>query len=311
VSSAGAAALIGIVLLDKPLGLSSNAALQRVRRVFGGAKAGHTGTLDPLATGMLPLCLGEATKIAGDLLDGAKAYEFTLQLGQRRSTGDLEGEVVQEAVVPHDWPQRLTEALGAFRGRILQVPPLYSALKRDGEPLYRLARRGESVEREARPVTIEQLDVLEENATSARLLVRCTKGTYVRTLAEDLAAAIGSCGHLTALRRLYVAPFEGQPMVTLEALQASSTPDAHLLPADVAVPQLPRLELGDVELARLLQGQRLRLPEAGQRGGETARETGRVRVYDPAGRFRGVAEFLADGVLHPRRLFNGLGCESA
>lgn len=295
----------GILLLDKPLGLSSNAALQRVRRVFGGVKAGHTGSLDPLATGMLPVCLGEATKIAGELLDGSKAYEFTLRLGERRSTGDLEGEVVERQPVPADWRARLGAALPAFRGPILQVPPLYSALKHAGEPLYRIARRGETVERAARPVTIERLELLEggDVAGDAHLVVRCTKGTYVRTLGEDLAAAIGCCGHLAELRRAYAAPFEALPMVALEVLQAAPDPLALLLGADAALPHLPRQELGDAELDRLLQGQRLRLAAAGA--------PGRVRIYDAAGRFRGVAEFLADGVLHPRRLFNGLGTASA
>jgi tRNA pseudouridine55 synthase len=297
--------LNGILLLDKPLGLSSNAALQRVRRVFGGAKAGHTGSLDPLATGMLPLCLGEATKIAGDLLEGGKAYEFALQLGERRSTGDREGEVVEELPVPDDWQQRLVAALPAFRGPLLQVPPLYSALKHAGEPLYRIARRGETVDRPARPVTIEALDFhgAAEGEGVALLSASVSKGTYIRTLGEDLAAAIGCCGHLVALRRRHVAPFAGRDMHTLDAVQAAPEPAALLLEADAALPQLPRQDLDDATLARLLQGQRLRLDSPGV--------PGRVRVYDPAGRFRGVAEFLPDGVLHPRRLFNGLGSASA
>jgi tRNA pseudouridine55 synthase len=297
--------LNGIVLLDKPLGLSSNAALQRVRRVFGGAKAGHTGSLDPLATGMLPICLGEATKIAGELLDGAKAYDFTLRLGERRSTGDLEGEVVERLPIPTDLRERLEAALPALRGPILQVPPLYSALKHAGEPLYRIARRGETVERPARPVTIETLELRDIDAAGAdvRLSVRCTKGTYVRTLAEDLAAAVGCCGHLAALRRVYAAPFERQPMYPLEALQSAPDPQQLVLGADAALPHLPRQVLDDLQIARLLQGQRLRLEVSG--------EPGRVRIYDAAGGFRGVGEFLADGVLHPRRLFNGLGSASA
>jgi tRNA pseudouridine55 synthase len=292
----------GILLLDKPLGLSSNAALQRVRRVFGGVKAGHTGTLDPLATGLLPLCLGEATKVAGDLLDGAKGYQFTLRLGERRSTGDAEGEVVETLPVPGDWPDRLVAILPAFRGPMMQVPPMYSALKRDGEPLYEAARRGEVVERAARPVTIEALELLGCGEQAATLTVRCSKGTYVRTLGEDLARAIGTCGHLAALRRLHAAPFEGAEMHELAAVQASSDPAALLLPADVALPHLPALELAQVEVDRLLLGQRLRLPET--------HAPGRVRLYDASGRFRGVAEVLADGVVHPRRLFNGLAALS-
>lgn len=288
----------GILLLDKPLGLSSNAALQRVRRVFGGAKAGHTGSLDPLATGMLPICLGEATKIAGDLLDGAKAYEFVLQFGEQRSTGDREGEVIARCAVPPDPGTALQAVLPRFRGPLLQVPPLYSALKHQGEPLYRLARRGEQVERAARPVTIETLDLLGVGPDCATLSVRCSKGTYVRTLGEDLAAAAGSCGHLAALRRTAVAPFEAQAMHALEALQAAPDPVALLVGADAALPHLPALQLTDAQFARLAQGQRLRLAKDGP--------AGRVRAYDAAGRFRGVAEFLPDGVLHPRRLFNDL-----
>lgn len=289
----------GILLLDKPLGLSSNAALQRVRRVFHGAKAGHTGSLDPLATGMLPICLGEATKIAGDLLDGDKTYEFELQLGERRSTGDREGEVIERLPLEAGWQARLEGVLPRFRGPILQVPPMYSALKHQGEPLYRLARRGEDIERPARPVVIGSLELLGTTDGTATLAVRCSKGTYVRTLGEDLAAAIGSCGHLAALRRTAVAPFEDQPMHTLEAVQAAADPEALLLGADAALPHLPPLRLDGTQVERLLQGQRLRL------AGATVE--GRVRIYDGSGRFRGIAEFLPDGVLHPRRLFNDLG----
>lgn len=288
----------GVLLLDKPLGLSSNAALQRVRSAFGRVKAGHTGSLDPLATGMLPLCLGEATKVAGDLLEGAKAYEFTLRLGERRSTGDAEGEVVETLAVPADWPALLAVALAGFRGPIQQVPPMYSALKRDGEPLYRAARRGEVVERAARPVTITRLEVLAVRDGEADLRVDCSKGTYVRTLGEDLARAIGTCGYLGALRRVFSAPFEGRRMYTLEEIQQADDREALVLPADAALPHLAALELETAIIQRLLQGQRVRLPSP-----PTA---GRVRAYDTAGTFRGVAEIDAGGLLHPRRLFNGL-----
>ncbi len=288
----------GVLLLDKPLGLSSNAALQRVRSAFGRVKAGHTGSLDPLATGMLPLCLGEATKVAGDLLEGAKAYEFTLRLGERRSTGDAEGEVVDTGPVAAGWPERLAASLPSFRGPILQVPPMYSALKRGGEPLYRAARRGEVVERAARPVTLTRLELLAVRDTEADLRVDCSKGTYVRTLGEDLAASIGTCGYLAALRRVFSAPFEGRPMHTLEEIQAAADRSALLLPADAALPHLPALPLDTAAIQRLLQGQRVRLPHPPA--------AGRVRVYDSAGTFRGVAEMDPDGVLHPRRLFNGL-----
>lgn len=290
------------MLLDKPLGLSSNAALQRVRRVFGRVKAGHTGSLDPLASGMLPVCLGEATKIAGDLLEGDKAYAFTLQLGEQRSTGDREGEVTATAPVPEDWVARLTAVLPRFLGPQMQVPPLYSALKHKGEPLYRLARRGETVERPARAVTLSRLDLLGpgEGAGQAQLAAVCSKGTYVRTLGEDLAAAIGTKGHLAALRRLWAAPFEGRPLCTLEQLQEAPDPSVFVLPADAALPHLPAVAVDLAGLQRLLQGQRLPGPA------EEQAPAGRVRLYGPDGRFRGVAERLPDGSLHPRRLFNGL-----
>lgn len=290
----------GLLLLDKPLGLSSNAALQRVRRVFGRERAGHTGALDPLATGMLPICLGEATKIAGELLDGDKAYEFTLQLGERRSTGDREGEVVESAPVPPDLADRLAAALPRFLGETAQVPPMYSALKHRGEPLYRLARRGESIERPARRITLHRLELLGVDAGEgqARFAVRCSKGTYVRVLGEDLAAAIGSCGHLAALRRTGVEPFFDLPLVDLDELQRSPEPERLLIGADAALPHLAALTVTAGELARLKHGQRVP-------GGWPA-APGRVRVYGPGGVFRGVGELLPGGLLHPRRLFNDL-----
>lgn len=298
VNTSGAPAPVGILLLDKPLGLSSNAALQRVRRVFNRVKAGHTGSLDPLATGMLPICLGEATKIAGDLLDGDKAYEFILQLGERRSTGDREGEVVETAPVPADAGQRLADVVRRFVGPQSQVPPLYSALKHQGQPLYRLARRGEDVPRQPRQITIHALELLgEPEPGQFRLAVQCSKGTYVRTLGEDLAAAIGSCGHLAALRRVWSAPFVDQPMVGLEELQRHPDPASLLLGADAGVPHLPAVQVGAGALDSLRHGQRVR-------GAWPA--PGRVRVYGPGGGFQGIGEVLPGGLLHPRRLFNGL-----
>jgi tRNA pseudouridine55 synthase len=288
----------GILLLDKPLGLSSNAALQRARRVFGGVKAGHTGSLDPLATGMLPICLGEATKLAGELLEGDKTYAFTLRLGESRATGDREGEVTGTAPVPADHADRLRAALPAFTGPVRQVPPMYSALKQGGEPLYRLARRGETAERAAREVHIRRLELKDTGPDTADFEVTCSKGTYVRTLGEDLAVAIGTLGHLAALRRLRAEPFPAEGMITLEALQGLADPATALFGADVAVRHLPAMTVGPVELARLRQGQRLRVGEAPA--------TGRVRLYDRAATFLGLGEILPGGVLHPRRLFNGL-----
>jgi tRNA pseudouridine55 synthase len=292
----------GILLLDKPQGLSSNAALQRVRYAFGKVKAGHTGSLDPLATGMLPICLGEATKVAGDLIEGRKAYVFDLRLGERTATGDLEGEVVERLAVPAGAAELLHQAAAARTGASRQVPPMYSALKRDGQPLYKLARQGITVPRESRAIQIDSLVQITADGADSQWRVICSKGTYVRTLAEDLASTIGCCGHLTQLRREWVEPFEGQPLQSLEAVLARPEA-ATLLPADAALPQLPRLALGEEAVARLLQGQQLAL-EAGQR--EEASE-GRVRLYAQGGRFLGLGEIMPGGALQPRRLFNDLG----
>jgi tRNA pseudouridine55 synthase len=292
----------GILLLDKPQGLSSNGALQRVRHALGRIKAGHTGSLDPLATGMLPICLGEATKVAGDLLDGRKAYLFTARLGSRTATGDLEGEVVETCAVPDDIYARLEAAAARFRGPIRQVPPMYSALKRDGEPLYRLARQGIEVERAPRDLVIHELTLLGVEGLDTHWQVECSKGTYVRVLAEDLARAAGTVAHLSALRREYVEPFQGQPMVTLDAVLADPR-SVTLLPADAALPQLPPLHLDAEGVLRLRQGQRLPL-------GTASPAPGRCRVYGPDGAFLGIGEVNPGGVLQPRRLFNDLGPQS-
>lgn len=293
----------GILLLDKPQGLSSNTALQRVRRAFGRVKAGHTGSLDPLATGMLPICLGEATKVAGYLLEGDKEYLFTAHFGARRSTGDLEGEVVEQCPVPPDLRSALESVMPVFRGTISQIPPMYSALKRGGEPLYRLARQGIEVEREARQVTIHQLELLDVTGDSACLRVRCSKGTYVRTLAEDLARALGSCAHLTALRRTAVAPFPVGAMATLDEVEQHPE-DMRLLAADAALQHLAEVRLEEAQAIRLRQGQVI--------GGLAAPpEAGLVRVYSVARGFEGIGRVgMGENgrpVLKPVRLFNDLG----
>jgi len=287
----------GILLLDKPHGLSSNGALQRVRRLLGRIKAGHIGSLDPLATGMLPICLGEATKIAADVLEGRKRYRFTVQLGVRTATGDAEGEVTARESVPQLSAAGIEAALARFRGVSEQVPPMYSALKRHGQPLYKLARAGIEVERAARRIEIAELTLCGWAADSLELEVLCSKGTYVRVLAEDIARALGTCGHVTALRRLYVEPFAGEPMQTLEALE-----EAHarglappLLPVDWPLRHLPELHLGHAAAQRLAHGQRIALG---------APAAARARIYDERGRFLGVGETDAAGTLHPRRLLN-------
>jgi tRNA pseudouridine55 synthase len=286
----------GILLLDKPLGLSSNAALQRVRRLLGAAKAGHVGSLDPLATGMLPICLEEATKIAGDILAGRKCYRFSIGLGTRTATGDAEGAVIETAPVPPLQSHEIGRALGAFLGRQAQIPPMYSALKRDGQPLYRLARAGQVVERAAREIDISDLRILSFAGAALELQVLCSKGTYVRTLAEDIARALGTCGYVTRLHRSYVEPFVSEPMHSLESIASScAAGDAPaLLPADFGVGHLAAVHLDQARALRLRQGQVVAVE---------ARASGRVRLYDEAGRFFGMGEANAQGEVRPRRLF--------
>jgi tRNA pseudouridine55 synthase len=286
----------GVLLLDKPEGLSSNAALQRVRRLTGAEKAGHVGSLDPLATGMLPICLGEATKIAGDLVGGRKRYRFQIALGASTDTGDREGAVVEQAPLPALDPERLEEVLAGFRGRQAQVPPMYSALKRGGQPLYRLARAGVSVERAAREIEIHELGVLASSEDILELEAQCSKGTYIRVLAADIARALGTCGHVARLRRLSVAPFDGEPMQTLPAIEdiCRSGGLPPLIAADRALPDLPAVTVTRPGAVRLAHGQAVASPEP--------RLSGRVRLYDESGCFLGLGEATA-GSVRPRRMF--------
>lgn len=291
-----AGGLDGVVLLDKPAGLSSNRALQRVKRLFGAQKAGHTGSLDPLATGLLPICLGQATRFSGYLLDAAKGYRVVARLGARTSTGDAEGEIVETC----EWQQLEREGLLAvleeFRGRIEQVPPMYSALKQGGERLYRKARRGEEVERPPRAIEIHELTVTQWAPPDFSLEVRCSKGTYIRTLVEDVARRAGSCAHVTALRRFAAGPFGEAGMRSLEALEGLAEEgrlaDA-VLPCDTALAVLPAVALGPEDAARIRQGQ----PVAVCGGGEP----GLVRLYGGED-FLGVGTRGADGRLVAKRL---------
>jgi len=294
--------LDGIVLLDKPAGMGSTPALQRVRRLLRAAKAGHAGTLDPMATGMLPLCFGQATKACGQLLGSSKAYRARLVLGAATDTGDAEGQVVRTSAVPAPDHSRLLAVLASLTGESLQTPPMYSALKRDGRPLYELARRGEEVERAPRRITIARLEALYWTDATIEFEVECSKGTYVRVLGEQIAAALGTDGHLDALRRLWVEPFAPGALVTLEAVEAwaargpadDERPE-WLLPVDAAFPMLPRLDLDRVASLYLRQGRTLplELPAAASLG----------RVYDPAGRFLGLVEAAPGGGLRVARLF--------
>jgi tRNA pseudouridine55 synthase len=286
----------GILLLDKPVGLSSNGALQRVRHLYRARKAGHTGSLDPLASGALPLCLGEATKVAGLLLEADKVYRAELVLGSRTATGDREGAVIERAPVPALAPATVARVLGGFVGEREQVPPMYSALKHFGEPLYALARRGETVERAARRIAIRRLQLLGLEAAALSIEVECSKGTYIRVLGEEIAAALGTCGHLGALHRTAVGGFAGQPLHDLAALEALEGRldelDRLLLPVDAALGHLPAVRLAPPGAAAVRHGNPVEV--SGAPGGT-------VRIYDEAGRFLGVGEVDA-GRLAPRRL---------
>jgi tRNA pseudouridine55 synthase len=295
----------GILLLDKPCGLSSNAALQRVRRLWSGVKAGHVGSLDPLATGMLPVCLGEATKVAADILAGRKRYRFTVSLGTRTATGDAEGAVIATAAVPQLTRPGVEALLAGFLGASLQTPPMFSALKRGGEPLYRLARAGVTVERAPRAVEIFELALAELKAGSLELEACCSKGTYIRVLAEDLAARLGTCGYVTALRRLSVEPFANEVMHSLDSLERASRDGClpSLLPVDWPLQHLPAVRLSERDAARVKQGQPARLASGALSGAAGAEW--RVRLYDEAGKFLGIGTADASGSVRPRRLING------
>ncbi|KWH29736.1 tRNA pseudouridine(55) synthase TruB [Burkholderia stagnalis] len=291
-------ALDGVLLLDKPVGLSSNDALIRAKRLYLAKKAGHTGTLDPLASGLLPLCFGEATKFSQDLLEADKTYEATMRLGVRTATGDAEGEVLDTRPVECD-RAAVDAALARFTGEIVQVPPMYSALKRDGKPLYEYARAGQTVEREGRAVTIHVLELLACDLPDVTFRVTCSKGTYVRTLAEDIGEALGCGAHLTMLRRTGVGALTLDHAVTLDTLSDADAAarDAWLQPVDALLSTFPLVRLDDECAKRFLHGQRLRLSELGT---IDANEGERVRVYD-ATRLLGVAR-AANGVLAPERL---------
>ena len=295
--------LDGILVLDKPLGLSSNRALQMVKRLYFAAKAGHTGSLDPLATGVLPLCLGEATKFSQFLLDADKGYESTFVLGQTTATGDAEGEVLQTVDATAVTESDIEQALEAFRGEIEQVPPMYSAIKQDGQPLYKLAREGKEVERKARKVVIKRLELRAFRAgarAEVEVYLECSKGTYVRSVAEDLGKALGCGAHVSALRRTKAGPFgieDSVTMNTLEALKSNeqlAEMDALLLPTDTALDGLPLVKLSESGGFYIRQGQPVQVPNAPCNG--------MVRVALETGEFLGIGEILDDGRVAPRRL---------
>ena len=294
--------LDGVLLFDKPLTLSSNIALQKVRRLFQAEKAGHTGTLDPLASGLLPICFGEATKFSNALLDADKTYRALVKLGQTTTTGDAEGEITRTCDVALDEAQ-VRAVLHGFLGEIKQVPPMHSAIKHQGKPLYEYIRKGETVERAGRSVIIHEL-VLEGFAgDELEITVRCSKGTYIRTLAEDIGKALGCGAHLRGLRRTAIARFYLENSHGWDQLEAMTMPEreACLLPLDCLLQDLPMLEIDAGQMTRIAQGQRL--------GIDTSLPDGKVRLYG-AGQFIGVAD-LAGRQLAPSRLLSGVARNAA
>jgi tRNA pseudouridine55 synthase len=306
----------GILLFDKPLGLSSNAALQQVRALFGAKKAGHAGSLDPLASGLLPVCFGQATKVCGRLLNSGKSYFVGVQLGATTPSLDCETAVSETAPVPALDDQAVDAVLATFMGEQEQVPPMHSALKHQGERLYELARRGESIERASRRIVIDRIERKSYVDQLLTFEVRCSKGTYIRSLAADIAAKLGTLGYVAQLRRLAVDPFDGRPMYTLEQIgsllgAAAAGPggadsvrtdwsalDALLLTADTAFADLADTHLNPMSTLGLLQGQTV--------SAMAPAPPGQLRAYGAGGRFLGLVEGQADGRVRPMRLFTGL-----
>lgn len=286
----------GVFLLNKPLGISSNQALQQVRKLFKAEKAGHTGALDPLATGLLPICLGEATKFSHYLLDAIKGYETVIQLGQATTTGDTEGEICSTLAVPDLTIHDVECVLNSFLGTSTQIPPMYSALKKEGKPLYTLARQGIEIEREAREITIERIQLLEFDGRSLRIQVMCSKGTYIRVLGEDIAKRLGTVGHLSYLHRIQTGHFHLIPHYTLEYLASldQSQRDALLLPVYAPVENLPRYQLSEERVNYFCHGQEsnVDLPETAQ-----------LLVFFKQ-QCLGLATVNAKGRLIPKRILN-------
>lgn len=289
----------GILLLDKPAGMTSNRALQKVKWLYQARKAGHTGSLDPLATGLLPICLGEATKISGFLLDADKQYRVRLRLGAVTDTGDADGDVIEQRPVPELDAEHIEAALAPLRGHIQQVPPMYSALKHEGQRLYKLARQGREVERPPRAVTIHRLELLVHAGDELELLVDCSKGTYVRSLVEDLGQALGCGAYVIALRRTALAPFTEPRMIPLDELaeleEDLTALDALLLPVDAGLANWPEVQLDADSAHYVSQGQAVFVPRAPS--------SGWVRLRGPE-RFMGMGQVLNDGRIAPKRLMN-------
>jgi len=293
-------AIDGLLLLDKPVGLTSNTALQQVKRLFCAKKAGHTGSLDPLASGMLPICFGQATKVSAYLLEADKIYRVTPRFGLQTDTADADGTVIAESEIRTVEREALEQALDRLTGEIRQIPPMYSALKQGGTRLYALARQGITVDRPARTVTIRSLEIETFDAAAPVLRVACSKGTYIRTLVEDLAGLLGTVGLVAALRRLAVEPFSQSRLVTMEQVEAAAQTgddalDTLLIPVDAALVTLPAINLNQEQSRCLRHGNPVQV-------GQSPR-AGYCRMYDEQARFVGVGEALGDGRIAPKRLF--------
>ncbi|WP_191236461.1 tRNA pseudouridine(55) synthase TruB [Cobetia marina] len=290
----------GVLLLDKPKGMSSNYALQKARRLYQAQKAGHTGTLDPMATGLLPVCFGEATKFSSHLLEADKVYRARIKFGQVTDTGDAEGEILREREIPELTESELEAVLDRFRGEIDQVPPMYSALKHQGRPLYELARQGIEIERAVRRVTIYNMALLARHSDGIEIEVAVSKGTYIRSLAEDIGEALGCGAHLTALRRLKTGPFTGDAMLDFERLEALADQQARegvLLPVDILLDHLPRLDITAEMARKILRGQQAETTTGSLEVDSLA------RVYQDQ-QLLGLVRIAAEGIIAPRRLLS-------
>ncbi|MSQ69689.1 MAG: tRNA pseudouridine(55) synthase TruB [Betaproteobacteria bacterium] len=284
----------GVLLLDKPIGITSNGALQQLKRLFRARSAGHTGTLDPLASGLLPLCFGEATKFASELLEARKSYRATVRLGEKTTTGDAEGETLLSCPVRCE-KTAIESVLARFRGEIEQVPPMYSALKHEGQPLYSYARRGETIARAPRRVRIFELVLVDLALPDIVINVICSKGTYIRVLAEDIGTSLGVGAHLRALVRTSIGPFELEQAFTPDRVAALLLPDDALLPIDALVLHLPRVDLQIAEEGRFLQGRSV---------GRDHPVGLRVRVYGAENRFLGIGLTAEGGSVRPKRIIS-------
>ncbi|MEJ2142628.1 MAG: tRNA pseudouridine(55) synthase TruB [Gammaproteobacteria bacterium] len=291
----------GILLLDKPVGITSNLALQKVKRLFNASKAGHTGNLDPMASGLLPICLGEATKVSGYLLDSDKTYLGTIKLGERTNTADAEGEVIETRPVGNIDEAKIRQVLAHFIGEQEQVPPMHSAIKQNGQPLYKLAHQGIEVERKARKITIYKIDLLRISENELDIEVHCSKGTYIRTLAEDVGEALGCGAHLSALRRTQSGPFNMEHVISLPDLeqlaeQGTEALDRLLQPIESALTDWPTVNLSEHTAHYLRQGQAVQVPQAPS--------SGWVKIFADDHQFLGIGQIMSDGRVAPKRLIN-------